>query len=124
MDSDETDRRARALADIDARLAERFVVRLVDRFLAGAGLSASHRTEAISQTGVFVTVDGEESRTLEVALPLGAGNPGYCWDGSVAQADAIADNAADRGIEGVLWDQKNVGLTGWEPQFDAPDPTP
>jgi hypothetical protein len=70
MDSHESDRDARPLAEIDADLAERFVIRLVDRFLAGAGLSASHRTEAISQTGVFVIVDGDESRKLEVALPL------------------------------------------------------
>jgi hypothetical protein len=35
-------------------------------------------------------------------------------------AEAIADHAADRGIADVTWDQQNVGLTGWEPQFDDP----
>jgi hypothetical protein len=124
MDTEDGDGPARPLYEIDAALAERFVVRLVDRFLAGAGLSASHRTEAISRTEVFVIADGDGSMTLEVGLPLGAGNPGYTWDGSVVQAEAIADNAADRSIEDVRWDQKNVGLTGWEPQFDAPEPTP
>jgi hypothetical protein len=109
------------LAEVDAALAERLTARLVDRFLAGAGLSITHRPEAIAQTRIKVgmTSDGR-AYELDFTLPLGSGNPGgYIWDGSDGEAETIADNAADRGVEDVLWDRENVGPTGWEPEFDA-----
>jgi hypothetical protein len=109
------------LAEVDEALAKHLATRLVDRFLIGAGLSQSHRAEALAQTEIFVWVDGDGSMAMDFALPLGSGNPGgYAWDGSATRAEEIADDAADRGIEDVRWDQKNVGPTGWEPQFDRP----
>jgi hypothetical protein len=121
MDAAASARGGQSLFDTDRALAERMAARLVDRFLTGAGLSATHRAVALAQTEIFVSVDGDGSRTIDIALPLGSGNPGgFEWDGSIARAEEIAEAAADGGIEDVLWDQKNVGLTGWEPQFDDP----
>jgi hypothetical protein len=118
--ANETDPRVVSLSEIDGPLAARLVEGLADRFLAGAGLSASHRDQAIAQTTIMVRiVEPDRSYELDFTLPLGSGNPGgYAWDGSVGTAEQIADNAADRGIEDVLWDRENVGPTGWEPEFD------
>jgi hypothetical protein len=109
------------LVEIDAGLAERLTARLVDRFLLGAGLSTSHRAEAIGQTRIEVGVTGDDQPCeLDFALPAGSGNPGgYPWDGSEVRAEGIVDAAADRGIEDVLWDRENVDPTGWELEFDA-----
>jgi|SRR4051812_4413673 hypothetical protein len=118
--TDEADGRVLPLFQLDGPLAEHLVARLADRFLAGARLSASHRDQAIAQTLITVRVI-EQGRSFELdfTLPLGSGNPsGYVWDGAVGTAEEIADNAADRGIEGVLSDRENVGPTGWEPEFD------
>ena len=47
------------------------------------------------------------------------GNPGgHERDGTLATAEQFADNAADRGIEDVLWDREHVGATRREPEFD------
>jgi hypothetical protein len=108
------------LAEIDQGLAERLTSRLVDRFLGGAGLSATYRAECVAQTRIYVVVTTNDlPRQLNFTLPLGSGNPGgFAWDGSEDQAKDITDNAADRGVEDVLWDRANVGPTGWEPEFD------
>jgi hypothetical protein len=118
--ANDTDGHVLPLFEIDGPLAERLVAQLADRFLAGAGLSASHRDQAIAQTAIMVrVVEQGRSFELDFTLPLGSGNPsGYVWDGAVETAEQIADNAADRGIEDVLWDRENVGPTGWEPEFD------
>ena len=75
-----------ALADLDAGLAERLTARLVDRFLARAGLSTSHRADAIAQTVIDVGLTGDgRACELDFSLPLGAGNPGgYVWNGPEA----------------------------------------
>jgi hypothetical protein len=107
------------LSTIDDGLARRLTERLVDRMLPGAALSMVHRAEAIGQTRIEVGLSPDGTAcVLSVTLPLGSGQPGYQWNGTVEDAEVCVDNAADRGIEDVLWDRDNVGPTGWEPEFD------
>ena len=63
------------LFEVDGPLAEHPIARLADRFLAGAGLSASHRDQAIAQTSITVRViEKGRSFELDFTLPLGSGN--------------------------------------------------
>lgn len=104
------------LEEWDADLARDFVGRLVDQFLTGAKLQPTHRDEAIENTSVKVedSGDGGDSLWLEVELPLGCGYKATVWDGTREGAMQIADNVAERAAEEVVWDQQNVGPTGWE----------
>jgi hypothetical protein len=105
------------LADTEPVLAEQLVERLVARFFALTRLSREHWSEAIEQTRIRVLTNADGSPSgLEIALPLGSGNPGYEWDGTMEQAMAIADDAAEVGAKDVAWDQEHVGPTGWEPE--------
>lgn len=107
-----------SLDQTDPELAQRLSARLVDRFLARAGLSAIRREEALGQTTIELGVTPKGVRLLRVTLPLGAGHPENSWDGSSANAEAIVDAMAEHAAEDVVWDQENVGPTGWEPEFD------
>ena len=108
------------LAQTDSALAERLVVRFVDRWLVGAGLRERRRDEAILQTRIEEgkTADGRRC-ALRVTLPLGSGIVSYTWDGSATDAEELTDDAADVGIADVVWDRENVRPTGWEPEYDV-----
>jgi hypothetical protein len=43
---------------------------------------------------------------------------GTTWDGSGAEAQVFLESCAELSAEDVVWDQDNVGPTGWEPDFD------
>jgi hypothetical protein len=110
------------LRDIEPELARALAERLVDRIVAGAGLDPKYRNDALEQVAIEVGVLPDGRRVvMEIKLPLGSGRPGYSWDGSVEQAEALIDNAADRGIED-LEDDRSMGYpTGWElDQRDTP----
>src|SRR5207249_8579352 len=67
------------LSENDAELAQRLLGRLVDGFLANAGLSASHREEALRQAGIDEGQTPDGVRILRATLPLGEGHPEYEW---------------------------------------------
>jgi hypothetical protein len=66
-----------------------------------------------ARTAALAWLRTRQSLTVEAAAGDLGGQP-------LAEVDApLAEHlTADRGIEDVLWDQRNVGPTGWEPQFD------
>ncbi len=89
--------------------------------VADAAFECAHRFFADFAFGLFAEVLADGRRcVLRITLPLGCGQTACSWDGSVAAAEVIADGVADQSAEDVIWDQENVGPTGWEPEFDKP----
>jgi hypothetical protein len=104
----------------DPELSERLLGRLVDRFLGVAGLSATHREEALRQVRLDEGRTPQGRRILRATVPLGEGEVEVEGDGSSADADAIVDSMADTAGLNVVAERPIVGATGWEPQPDQP----
>jgi hypothetical protein len=99
------------LSEADAALAEHLLGRLVDRFLAVAGLSSSHREEALQQASIELGLTPAGIRILRGRLPLGEGRPEYEWDGSTKDAEEIIDSMADAAGDNVVAERPIVGPT-------------
>jgi hypothetical protein len=112
----------RDLSEVDQQLAAAMADEIVSAFIEHTGLSSRQGVLLRASLSMMVAFRGDTGsglQALQISSTASAQSLTAEWDGSRAEALAIAGMLATTSIEGLAWDREQFGDTGWEPEFDA-----